>query len=493
MNSFTDKQRKYSLRKLSVGVASVAIATFFLGGQVVSADEGVASETPVATTTAPATETPAATEPSSAVVNIEENFNEEVTVVSEELIDGKTASDVAAADIEATVSQPVVEESKAQVGDLVAVESKVEEPVVTAKEEGNKVTATSETKVTVTSTYKSDASAPLGKQEPVIKTYTTSGVYETPSAYITEKETVTKVTTVENVKVVETTVVSEEIAPTDIVFVIDRSGSMSGAIDSVAENLATFVETLSKKGVKGRYGLATFSDTTYDEKDTYSQFGPSYFTSDVALIRSALENIKLDTGGDLPETPTPAINFVANSYDWSSDGSVNKFVILVTDALAKEDETNGIPTLSNIAKVLKNKGIDTAIIGRSSDQDEYSEFVTATGGVYFDINSDYEKLLTDDVATWIVDSVENTRYYTVVTDEYTLVVEMVAVEKPQAVVPASVKPTECIAEAKPAECAPVAKAAALPATGESSTLGLTSLGLMTVMSVLGLSLKKRKN
>lgn len=264
MNSFTEKQRKYSLRKLSVGVASVAIATFFLGGQVVSADEGVASETPVATTpaetTAPATETPAATEPSSAVVNIEENFNEEVTVVSEELIDGKTASDVAAADIEATVSQPVVEESKAKVGDLVAVESKVEKPVVSAKEEGDKVTATSETKITVTSTYKSDASAPLGKQEPVVKTYTTSGVYETPSAYITEKETVTKVTTVENVKVVETTVVTEEIAPTDIVFVIDRSASMARAIDSVGENLATFVETLSKKGVKGRYGLATFSD-----------------------------------------------------------------------------------------------------------------------------------------------------------------------------------------------------------------------------------------
>ena len=450
------KQQRFSFRKMKVGLASVAILFAFAQVGQVSADE----------TTKPAstsTETVKKTEAS------------------------KSAVETAVAEIKADEAKPVVNKSEAKPGELVDVSKKVSPIDVKERQEGDQKIHEETATVEVTKTEV----APVKSEElPAPKTETTestvSGKDEDGNSY-TQYERVDKTTTVEIKKATRTISKSNS---ADIVFVVDRSASMSRTIDTVRNNINEFARNLAKDGVAARFGLATFSDEVYgrigglaDEGTILTKFNESYFTSDPAELEKALAGIKLAHGGDFPETSTPTLTQIVSTYDWSKSPKNKKFVVLLTDAPMKEDPS--IPTMANTLASLKAAKIERIVATSTGTDISYKDFVSE--GRLMNINRNLADSLTKDATTWIVETVTEGHNYKVTKDNYQFYLER-----------RTTLPVAQTGSATPTTTVPVATAykkevAKLPDTGSNDTANYGIVGLGLLMAGLGLTVSNRKS
>lgn len=450
------KQQRFSFRKMKVGLASVAILFAFAQVGQVSADE----------TTKPAsasTETVKKTEAS------------------------KSAVEAAVAEIKADEAKPVVNKSDAKPGELVDVSKKVSPIDVKERQEGDQKIHEETATVEVTKTEV----APVKSEElPAPKTETTestvSGKDEDGNSY-TQYERVDKTTTVE---IKEATRTISKSNSADIVFVVDRSASMSRTIDTVRNNINEFARNLAKDGVAARFGLATFSDEVYgrigglaDEGTILTKFNESYFTSDPAELEKALAGIKLAHGGDFPETSTPTLTQIVSTYDWSKSPKNKKFVVLLTDAPMKEDPS--IPTMANTLASLKAAKIERIVATSTGTDISYKDFVSE--GRLMNINRNLADSLTKDATTWIVETVTEGHNYKVTKDNYQFYLER-----------RTTLPVAQTGSATPTTTVPVATAykkevAKLPDTGSNDTANYGIVGLGLLMAGLGLTVSNRKS
>lgn len=450
------KQQRFSFRKMKVGLASVAILFAFAQVGQVSADE----------TTQPAS-TSAET-----VKKTEAN---------------KSAVEAAVAEIKADKAKPVVNKSDAKPGELVDVSKKVSPIDVKERQEGDQKIHEETATVEVTKTEV----APVKSEElPAPKTETTestvSGKDEDGNSY-TQYERVDKTTTVEIKKATRTISKSNS---ADIVFVVDRSASMSRTIDTVRNNINEFARNLAKDGVAARFGLATFSDEVYgrigglaDEGTILTKFNESYFTSDPAELEKALAGIKLAHGGDFPETSTPTLTQIVSTYDWSKSPKNKKFVVLLTDAPMKEDPS--IPTMANTLASLKAAKIERIVATSTGTDISYKDFVSE--GRLMNINRNLADSLTKDATTWIVETVTEGHNYKVTKDNYQFYLER-----------RTTLPVAQTGSATPTTTVPVATAykkevAKLPDTGSNDTANYGIVGLGLLMAGLGLTVSNRKS
>ena len=450
------KQQRFSFRKMKVGLASVAILFAFAQVGQVSADE----------TTQPAS-TSAET-----VKKTEAN---------------KSAVEAAVAEIKADEAKPVVNQSDAKPGELVDVSKKVSPIDVKERQEGDQKIHEETATVEVTKTEV----APVKSEElPAPKTETTestvSGKDEDGNSY-TQYERVDKTTTVEIKKATRTISKSNS---ADIVFVVDRSASMSRTIDTVRNNINEFARNLAKDGVAARFGLATFSDEVYgrksgeaDEGTILTKFNGSYFTSDPAELEKALAGIKLAHGGDFPETSTPTLTQIVSTYDWSKSPKNKKFVVLLTDAPMKEDPS--IPTMANTLASLKAAKIERIVATSTGTDISYKDFVSE--GRLMNINRNLADSLTKDATTWIVETVTEGHNYKVTKDNYQFYLER-----------RTTLPVAQTGSATPTTTVPVATAykkevAKLPDTGSNDTANYGIVGLGLLMAGLGLTVSNRKS
>ena len=450
------KQQRFSFRKMKVGLASVAILFAFAQVGQVSADE----------TTKPAsasTETVKKTEAS------------------------KSAVEAAVAEIKADEAKPVVNKSDAKPGELVDVSKNVSPIDVKERQEGDQKIHEETATVEVTKTEV----APVKSEElPAPKTETTestvSGKDEDGNSY-TQYERVDKTTTVEIKKATRTISKSNS---ADIVFVVDRSASMSRTIDTVRNNINEFARNLAKDGVAARFGLATFSDEVFgrigglaDEGTILTKFNESYFTSDPAELEKALAGIKLAHGGDFPETSTPTLTQIVSTYDWSKSPKNKKFVVLLTDAPMKEDPS--IPTIANTLASLKAAKIERIVATSTGTDISYKDFVSE--GRLMNINRNLADSLTKDATTWIVETVTEGHNYKVTKDNYQFYLER-----------RTTLPIAQTGSATPTTTVPVATAykkevAKLPDTGSNDTANYGIVGLGLLMAGLGLTVSNRKS
>ncbi len=177
----------------------------------------------------------------------------------------------------------------------------------------------------------------------------------------------------------------------DIVFVIDTTGSMSGAINNVVKNIDGFVDALySEYGVKANFALIDYKDITCDEETKLVKNGSSNWFSDVTAFKSQISSLYVTGGGDGPETPIDALA-MAEQLDFRQ--SANKFAILVTDANYKTNNNYGITDMSAMAKLLNQDGIVTSVISSTSYQSTYKELYDITGGVFGNIYGDFKSVL----------------------------------------------------------------------------------------------------
>lgn len=450
------KQQRFSFRKMKVGLASVAILFAFAQVGQVSADE----------TTQPAS-TSAET-----VKKTEAN---------------KSAVEAAVAEIKADEAKPVVNQSDAKPGELVDVSKKVSPIDVKERQEGDQKIHEETATVEVTKTEV----APVKSEElPAPKTETTestvSGKDEDGNSY-TQYERVDKTTTVE---IKEATKTISKSNSADIVFVVDRSASMSRTIDTVRNNINEFARNLAKDGVAARFGLATFSDEVYgrigglaDEGTILTKFNESYFTSDPAELEKALAGIKLAHGGDFPETSTPTLTQIVSTYDWSKSPKNKKFVVLLTDAPMKEDPS--IPTMANTLASLKAAKIERIVATSTGTDISYKDF--ASEGRLMNIDRNLADSLTKDATTWIVETVTEGHNYKITKDNYQFYLER-----------RTTLPVAQTGSATPTTTVPVATAykkevAKLPDTGSNDTANYGIVGLGLLMAGLGLTVSNRKS
>ena len=446
------KQERFSFRKMKVGLASVAILLAFAQLGQVAADETVV---PASTETTKPSET------------------------------AKSPIEVATEEIAAESEKPVVKESEAKPGDLIDVSTKLSPIDVKESQEGNQKvyveTATAEVS-------KTEVIASKDETIPAPATTTTEGTVtgrDEEGNTFTQYERVDKTTTVE---ITKTPLTVKKAGEADIVFVVDRSGSMSSTINTVRKNVNEFARNLAKDGVAARFGLATFSDEVFgrnrgktDEGTILTKFNESYFTSDPAELEKALAGIKIADGGDYAETSSPALTQIVSSYDWSKSPKNKKFVVLLTDAPMKQDAS--VPTIAETLASLKAANIERIVATSTSFGTDisYKDFVSE--GRLMKIDSNLADSLTKDAASWIVETVSEGRQYKVTKDSYQFYLER------RTTVPV----LEQKVTPKPEPTAYKPEPAKLPETGSNDSSNQTLLGLGIMLAGFGLASSARKS
>ena len=450
------KQERFSFRKMKVGLASVAILFAFAQLGQVSADE------------------------TSKVSSSEITKVTEAPKVVEEV---KSPIEEAKAEIATEKSRPIVKETEAKAGDLIDVSKKESAVEVKESQEGNQKVHIETSVAEVTKTE--IAPEKVEKiPEPVTTTKeNTVAAKDKDGNSYTQYERVDKTTTVEITKTPPTV---KKAGAADIVFVVDRSGSMGGTINTVRKNVNEFARNLAKDGVAARFGLATYSDEVYgrrlgktDEDTILTKFGETYFTTDPVELEKALEKIKIAHGGDSPETATPALTKIVSTYDWSKSPKNKKFVVLLTDARMKEDPS--IPSIAETLTTLKKAGIDRIVATTLYNQRNFKDFVSE--GRLMDIDRNLADSLTKDAASWIVETVSERRQYKVTKDSYKFYLER------RTTVPV----LEQKATPKPEPTAYKPEPAKLPETGSNDTRNQSLMGLGLLFAGLGLALGNRKS
>ena len=432
-------EKQIRFRKQSLILSSVALATIF-AGTAVSADE-TATTTPAT----PATTTEAAPQSTTAQIPIAKATEE----------------------IKAKANTPVIPLENAKVGDVVGVDVKATEPTVTAKES----TDGTEAIATATSTE------------------------ETDEYVATTTETVNKTTVVEVVKEADVVNRQEVKGTTDIVFIVDKSGSMDSHITDVANNIEKFVRDLESKNVQARLGLVDYESS---KDTTYHDFGGSKFTTDTNAFVGKLKAIRT-TGSD--EEATTALSHIATSpdYTWGTGKNNRRFAFLVTDE--DIDLTPKTPTKDATLKALQDAGISLTVVGKKYDEKDFDPLVKGTNGLYLDIDKDFADLLNKQFSNYVIETVQEGRVYRIQTDTYEVIATTHLVTKatnqPETVqpatptVPGNVYYVEGTVYEAPTPLQATHKE--LPETGSSQSAALVSLGLISAALGLDMAVKPKRN
>lgn len=117
----------------------------------------------------------------------------------------------------------------------------------------------------------------------------------------------------------------------DIVFLIDKTGSMQNDIDSVRINLNAIIDQIEKfENIK--LAAAAYGDKNVDGIDWWST---TDITSDYQEIRDYINNLKVSNGGDYPESVYDGIAQVILNTNWRTDSK--KLILVIGDAPSLED------------------------------------------------------------------------------------------------------------------------------------------------------------
>ncbi|MCG7408438.1 VWA domain-containing protein [Paenibacillus sp. ACRRX] len=162
----------------------------------------------------------------------------------------------------------------------------------------------------------------------------------------------------------------------DIVFVIDRSGSMGSSIDSVKNKVGRFTDLLKTKGISYQLGLVTYEEyvTKYD------------LTSNVDTFKQYLNNVSVDGG---TENGLDAIMEAAQSYPFEINAS--KYFILIGDEVVTSYRNYSV---DSVKQYLKNNNIILTAISSSDIEYQFKQLSDATGGLSLNLYSDFDANLT---------------------------------------------------------------------------------------------------
>jgi von Willebrand factor type A domain-containing protein len=170
----------------------------------------------------------------------------------------------------------------------------------------------------------------------------------------------------------------------DIIFVLDVTGSMSGEIDGVKDNIVEFADSLSAQGIDFRLGMVTFLDEIENIYD---------FTSNVQQFQQYVNEQYAHGGGDFPENSLEAL-MEACQFDFRP--SANRIFIWITDASYHINNSYTQLTPQDVVNEMLTHSIAPHCIGNTQYQlDYYSPILFPTGGDFYDIDGNFRDILLE--------------------------------------------------------------------------------------------------
>ena len=179
---------------------------------------------------------------------------------------------------------------------------------------------------------------------------------------------------------------------TDIVFVIDSTGSMGdeiGAVKAYVNNLADAIG-----GVSASYRMALVDYK--DDCDSYQSRVDVDFTSDVPTFKEGVSNLYADGGGDEAESVYSGLN-TALDLDWR-DG-VRRSIFIIGDAPGKDPEPVTGFTQSDIVDKAIAKGVGIYPLGRVSSYGRARSMPSMPESNGNDQNNDQQNDAAPDIAS----------------------------------------------------------------------------------------------
>ncbi|MFM0583945.1 YSIRK signal domain/LPXTG anchor domain surface protein [Streptococcus suis] len=444
------QQEVFSIRKLSLGVASVLLGSFFVGGSVVQAEEisggaesslvvGAEEKPPVASTEiVPVSEgdsvvapddhqvensvAPQAV-PASATVTPQDRPAEEVEAGPENVASVPTET------APLTSSSSLAPESDSQPrslekdGDASALSSAV--PAATSSSEivqpvveGGQVLPRSASEVSGDERDELVGGESIGK---TVAASTVSDVIGADGVAHSGSETESSVSfrsARSSSSYMERSVAHHVYDPeeavkkqvqADITFVIDTTGSMSPYIEKVKNNLVELTSYLEKNDVNFGISVVTYKDSLEDGEDStvIEKFSNNeYWAYDVDTVKEKLEELYVAGGGDDPETVAEGLIKVSDLQSvptYLNRTHAKRFAFLLTDADYKQDKVS----MEDVISKFKMSGIRTTVISQPEYEEAYRSLYTETQGEFIDINKESYSEVMSDFAKVIKESIDS--------------------------------------------------------------------------------------
>ncbi|MCE1247900.1 MAG: VWA domain-containing protein [Firmicutes bacterium] len=168
----------------------------------------------------------------------------------------------------------------------------------------------------------------------------------------------------------------------DVVFVVDCTGSMQDEIDVVKNKIQEMISKISSGQPKPevRYGVVAYRDRG-DEFVT-KKFD---FSGQLEQVRSYVNQLQADGGGDTPESVNEALHVAIDNMDWDKSANTGKMLFLIGDAGPHTDYAQDW-NFQDLARSAKAKGIRISTIGCSgineSGDPEFKEIAQLSGGQF---------------------------------------------------------------------------------------------------------------
>ncbi|OGC12224.1 hypothetical protein A3K48_07170 [candidate division WOR-1 bacterium RIFOXYA12_FULL_52_29] len=211
--------------------------------------------------------------------------------------------------------------------------------------------------------------------------------------------------------------------PIDMVFILDNTGSMGGSITGAINSIVAFSASLEADKVDAKFALVTFGDSAlhptpagYITSESFtdaSYVRPILNFTDAATLKTTLETVHADAGGDGPENPLDAIMHAYNNFTWRS--GAQKVIVVITDINGHQNvagdtssDNKCLTSIEAVALNLAGKAVVYAVSPNySTDQSPYCDVrrladglgegratpLSNTGGKWVNFNTSYD--LTD--------------------------------------------------------------------------------------------------
>ncbi|HFI0106056.1 TPA: VWA domain-containing protein [Streptococcus suis] len=195
----------------------------------------------------------------------------------------------------------------------------------------------------------------------------------------------------------------------DITFVIDTTGSMTPYIERVKNNLVELTSYLEKNNVNFGISVVTYKDSLEDGEDStvIEKFSNNeYWAYDVDTVKEKLEELYVAGGGDDPETVAEGLKKVSDLQripTYLNRTHAKRFAFLLTDADYKQDKVS----MEDVISKFKMSGIRTTVISRPEYEEVYRSLYTETQGEFIDINKESYSEVMADFAKVIKESIDS--------------------------------------------------------------------------------------
>lgn len=173
---------------------------------------------------------------------------------------------------------------------------------------------------------------------------------------------------------------------TDLVFVLDTTGSMRGEIESLKRELHIMVQVLERMMPSLGIGIVTFNDRL--QRPTTRHHPLRRLTNSESAIRDInrfLRSISTTdsrgTNQDLPEAVLSALQVAVNTSFRKDVG--DRIVIVITDAYAYEDEADQTLQVARAFARVPGHRISAVHVRDDPDSEKYLEMLAEAGGGEF--------------------------------------------------------------------------------------------------------------